>query len=173
MSEILFDNGLTYVSEHDGELWFCGRLASRDDLDGLRSWFQAERDEQLGWWRASPGFVVKPRAGDNVIGSRSVNVLNELLGITKPVWEVEESRSEYGIAARAYFEAHPVPEPKSWLEAKPGEVWMLSLAGKPEPYLVNDDPRFVDGMGDAYDLDYHRITAGYRIYPAQDGDNDE
>ena len=52
MSEILFDNGETYVSEHDGELWFGGRLASRDDLDGLRAYFQAERDEQLAEYRA-------------------------------------------------------------------------------------------------------------------------
>jgi len=96
-------------------------------VDALREWFQAERDEELGWWRASPEFVVKPRASHHVIGPRSVNVLNERLGITKPVWEVEESRSEYGIAARAYFDAHPEP--------------------KPEP--------------------------GRRIYPAQDGDNDE
>ena len=170
MSEILFDNGETYVSEHDGELWFSGRLASRDDLDGLRAYFQAERDEQLGWWRASPGFVVKPHAGDNGIGSRSVNVLNERLGITKPVWEVEESRSEYGIAARAYFDAHP--EPKPWHDARPGEAWVITVGGTEMPALVarktHEDPLVFKTGFFEHDLTSPSITAGRRVWAPEE-----
>jgi len=170
VSTILFDNGETYVSEHDGELWFGGRLASRDDLDGLRAWFQEERDEELGWWRASPEFVVKPRAGDNVIGSRSVNVLNERLGITKPVWEVEESRSEYGIAARAFFDAHP--EPKPWQDAQPGGVWLITVEGKPPvPMIATTYGTFTAQLGE-YSVNDELITAGRRLWPTE-GDNDE
>ena len=88
-------------------------------VSSVAEYFQAERDEQLGWWRASPQFVVRLRASHHVNGTRSVNVLNERLGITKPVWEVEESRSEYGVAARAYFDAHPEPKPEPDPEPEP------------------------------------------------------
>lgn len=141
------------------------------EVEALRAYFQAERDKELGWWRASPDYVVKPRA-DNGIESRSVTVLNERLAVNIPVWEDDDIRSEYGIAARAYFDAHP--EPKPWHEAKPGEAWLLTFNGLTrKPHLVSFDRKFVNDGGIVYDLDHHRITAGYRIYPAQDGDNDE
>lgn len=75
-------------------------------------------------------------------------------------------------ALRDYFQCKP--EPKPWMDAAPGEVWMLTFGGVSGPHLVNHDPRFVDGMGDAYGLNDHRITEGYRIWPVdEEGDDRE
>lgn len=144
------------------------------EVEALRAYFQAERDKELGWWRASPDYVVKPRA-DNGIESRSVTVLNERLAVNIPVWEGDDSRSEYGIAARAYFAAHREPGPKPWLDAAPGEVWLLTFRGSaPAPHLVDSFPFFVDDEGNSYELDDRHITAGRRIWPVdEEGDGDE
>jgi len=150
------------------------------EAEALREYFQAERDEQLGWWRASPEFGVRPRDGDGVIGSRSVTVLNERLGITTTVWEGDDSRSGYGMAARAYFDAHPKPKP--WLDAKPGEAWVIEVGGVERAATVI---RYGSGAAFSWGSDggaVHSnvpttadgITAGRRVWPVdEEGDNDE
>jgi len=79
------------------------------------------------------------------------------------LWEAHED------ALREYF----ANEPKPWHDAKPGEVWVLSIEGRPEgPYTIWDN-----GLGEmcAYVGDAHgwpvtdpAITAGRRIWPEAD-----
>jgi hypothetical protein len=43
-------------------------------------------------------------------------------------------------AARAYFAAHPEPEPRPWEDAQEGEVWLLDLTASGESaWFVNGD----------------------------------
>ena len=143
-----------------------------ETTEALRAFFQAERDEQLGWWRdpENPNTVVYPRSEQDDHDGRCVWLLDEHSGEFWPDWEHTASPGP----ARRYFDAHPQPqpEPKPWLEAKPGEVWALTYAGIEETAWVADftwgaPPRFrqfKNLLNPIFTNDKH-ITAGRRIWP--------
>lgn len=143
-----------------------------DEAEALARFFQAERDAVLGRWRDPENSDVvvyrRPKCDDH--HGRCAAVLNEAAMTVTYAWERDQGIDE---SARRYFAAHPEPAPKSWLDAAPGEVWILTFGYEPEPHLVDGDSLFVDESGVTYGLDDRRITAGRRIYPTQDGDNDE
>lgn len=107
----------------DGAPWLSSR-----EVSALREFFQHERDEALGRWRwpEHPHFIVHP-------GDRGyVSAIDESTG----AWATA-SRAEGYIntghgtiwnAIAAYFEAHP--EQKPWMDARLGDVWVISVEGE-------------------------------------------
>ena len=102
---------------------------------------QTERDAALGRWRSAerPDYV----AYDH--GDGRVRFLRELDGVSYSF--ARDSMSirypagcaefPFSAVAREYFAAHPVPEPKPWEQATPGEVWVLTFPdGTSEAYKV-------------------------------------
>ena len=141
-------------------------------LDGysyaaLREFFQHERDTELGRWRwpEDPGHVVYK------IADGKFRVLKESTGysgsITKLAAE-EFSATWDGAAVLAYIAAHEPPRP--WLDAKPGEVWLVTRGGFDDVVKVREKLRatlfeavYDDGV--AYSVCSPEISAGRRIWP--------
>lgn len=96
-----------------------------DDLFALRERDLAQRDEDLDRWRwpDNPDYVVYAPADF----THYVRVLEERAAILEVIHRehLDGRGSLMAQAARAYFEAHP--EAKPWQDAKPGEVWVLTL----------------------------------------------
>jgi hypothetical protein len=140
-----------------------------DQADALREFFRAEEDERLGRWRRpeDPDFVVYVRGGGQV-----ARVFRESTAQTLSFGRedhIGSTPSQFGAAARAFFDAHP--EPKPWHNAKPGEAWVLTVDGEEYPWGVGNGPdagRFVylGGLSNL-PIDHPSITAGRRIYPEQ------
>jgi hypothetical protein len=137
----------------------------------LAEFFQHERDEHLNRWRWSenPDYVVYP------FSSNSVSVIRETPYTT---WTVNRAAAgsanvEPWRCAQAYFDAHP--EPKPWHDAKPGEVWELTIGAGVRRVFVHDDESAAIGDraaitpdGKFVELDSPDITAGRRIWPEGD-----
>lgn len=162
--------GSLFIDYVNDDFGVCKTIPGAE-AEALARFFQAERDAVLGRWRDPENLdvVVYRRQECDDSHGRCAAVLNEAAMTVTYEWERDQGIDE---SARRYFEAHPVPEPKSWLDAAPGEVWMLTMEGEERPAIVTidryfDSPKFLIPIGS--DL----ITAGRRIYPAQDGDNDE
>ena len=138
---------------------------SEEEMDELRAHLQAERDEQLGWWRdpENPNTVAYRTPEDDNKSGRCIILLNEHSGEFWLDWEHTASPGP----ARRYFAAHP--EPKPWEEAKAGEVWILTRYGAEEPFFVTDGEFTSTDLAVATDLDDPRITDGRRIWP--EGEN--
>ena len=134
------------------------------DLETLREYFQAERDEALGRWRdpENPNMVCYPVACD----LDAVLVMYEgdmtRYYATRSTWKDVTPHYVSETAGR-YFAAHP--EPKPWEEAKPGEVWVLTRWGTAEPFLVTGGEFITADLAVIVDLDDDSITAGRRIWP--------
>lgn len=142
------------------------------ETEAAREFFRAERDEELGRWRfpANPDYVVYPPDVDDeeqVIlilfepGGGSGRYTREwLTGVINPEgWAV-------AACAKAYFEAHP--ERKPWEDAKPGEVWVLTLMGDEIAYQCTSSLAghvYFDGVNDTIELNSTMITAARRIWP--------
>ena len=146
------------------------RFISLDITEALREYFQHKRDQELGRWRdpENPDMVVYPDPRPDW-----VLVLDETSGDTDTVFrQVRRGPYEdddFTVTADRYFDAHPEPEPKPWENAKPGEVWALTVAGQDQVYrcgqnglygLANGQPlRALTGMF---------VTGGRRIWPEQE-----
>ena len=140
------------------------------DLDG-ETFFQAERDEQLGRWRdpEHPDWVVYPLADGTVM------VFNEQSQY-RGFWSRKGTREcalKWGSAdvARRYFQAHP--EPKPWHAARSycDEIWVLTIHGCEQPVYVTEfrgEPVFQVPDGETISLHRESITAGRRIWPEED-----
>ena len=168
------ENGLDVVSVSMGSLTelVIGPLR----VQALREFFRAEEDERLGRWRwpENPDYVVYRDTERMYINQPAVIVFNETNGATAYCGK-DGLYSTSGIgardvwcepAARAYFDAHPEPKP-SWHDAKHGEIWVLFVAIKDEPYRVNGDvfePVSNPGRIRIPLMDA-RIQSGRRIYP--------
>src|SRR5690625_2213486 len=103
--------------------------------------YQHRRDTELGRWRdpEAPDVVVShlPSAKREATG-RTVRVLDERLGAAAICNEHLERSSDPTNAeptAKRYFAAHP--EPKPWENAKPNEVWVLTIDGQDQPAIVS------------------------------------
>lgn len=145
---------------------------ARDSLIGraLAEFFQHERDEELGRWRwpENPDYVVYARA-------TGLLALNEQTGNSK-FHDIRVNRitgrkggSVLDQALTAYFEAHH--EPKPWHDAKPGEVWALSVEGEEIACIVTPSgPDFEPVAHPVWATvarGSDRITSGRRIWPIE------
>ena len=137
-----------------------------ETTEALRAFFQAERDEQLGWWRdpENPNIVVYRTPEDDDEDGRCVRVLDEHSGEFWLGWEHTASPGP----ARRYFDAHP--EPKPWHAARPDcdEIWVLTIHGCEQPVYVTEfggEPAFQVPGGETMSLSHGAITAGHRIWP--------
>ena len=121
---------------------------------------QAQRDAELGRWRSveHPDWVVYLRSTgwwllvhevDGYMISRMPARAILLVGVP-------------GQVAREYLAAHPVPEPKPWEQAQPGEVWELACAGMPFAASLHGDQWVSANGGEVWSSN---ITAGRRIWP--------
>ena len=181
MSDTRFtaSNGL-YVE--NGQTYLPDGTRATADLSSVRAVLlieygahnaQAERDAALGRWRSveHPDWVVYPNTA--ILATepsyRECHVIDERTG----------DRYHYGSrlsqlylgegkeAAREYFAAHPVPEPKPWEQAQPGEVWALTGAGGLEqPWRRTEDERWAACVAKLILYSQPEgIIAGRRIWP--------
>jgi hypothetical protein len=138
-------------------------------VDALREFFRHEEDERLGRWRwpEYPEYTAYPRPDGYV------RVLREEDG-TSEVFLRQDVEADGGnlpaLAARAFFAAHP--EAKPWHDAKPDEVWALTLHGKEIAYIRIDDPDIGEWASVSPNeharflaLNAFGLTAGRRIWP--------
>ena len=127
---------------------------------------QAARDAELGRWRSveHPDWVVYSQGDDGVRlfdergSNSSYSILRDHIypsGATKVCY----------IVAAEYWAAHPVPEPKPWLDAQPGEVWLLTVNGDDSRIVTLIGFEFRDFHGDYIVSRSDSITAGRRIWP--------
>lgn len=123
----------------------------------IREFFQAERDAELGRWRW-------PEDLDYVVYAVDSGwfVLNEQTGATKHYGyrdHAQVGNSLLSQAARAYFEAHP--EPKPWEDAKPGEVWELTM----KPGVCDRfNPTLFRAVGREFGgIDFYAVEPSYTV----------
>ena len=140
-----------------------------ETTEALRAFFQAERDQELGWWRdpEEPDWVVRPHEYYN----DTVVVYNERTRSTSfPHRSATETSSGNCISirvAKRYFAAHPDEEThKPWHDAKVGEIWEIGLLELgPSACLVTEgdfveiSKRFEVAIGSSL------IESGRRIWP--------
>ncbi len=135
-------------------------------VQGLKQFFQNERDRQLGRWRwpDKPDYVVYPSELYLTPPSADlVTVFNERTGQSAHCRREDDGNSgHFSLAARAYFAAHP--EPKPWHDAKPGEVWALIVDGVEKAFTLHGDLYRTGNLHDIEQTDGH-ITSGRRIWP--------
>ena len=147
----------TYADGSARLLWDWRDIAlTTADFEALRAFFQAERDEQLGWWR-------DPEEPDWVV------VLDESTGGTDVVFKQPRKPtkdSAFTLVAARYFAAHLDTEPRPWEEAKVGEIWEIELLELgPSACLVTKGDfveisrRFEVAIGSSL------IESGRRIWP--------
>jgi hypothetical protein len=81
-------------------------------------------------------------------------------------YHIEEEDEAYAVKAE-YWAAHPVPEPKPWEQAEPGEVWALTGAGGFEqPWRRTEDERWAACVAKLILYSHPEgIIAGRRIWP--------
>lgn len=114
------------------------------EAQGLRKYFEQERDRELGRWRCPTDskYVVTP-AGE--LPEHGINVTNERNGFSLKFSRHAVFQDMYykpfADVALAYFAAHP--EPKPWHDAANGEVWLVKVDGVTRPALVLES---VDGL---------------------------
>lgn len=136
--------------------------------DALREFFQYERDQELGRWRDPENLarVAYPTSPQTVF------IMDESTGQGAEYSRqtANDSSANYGDrlkrqSARAYFAAHPAPEP--WHDAKPGEVWLLTfLSGEQMIGLVDHDGEcFIGGGQELTVIKSTAFTDGRRIWP--------
>lgn len=169
-------SGRTVTVKEDGGLIFDhanGYLSTETAMDA-EEFFQAKHDNEIGRWRcaADPEYVVYPDAL-RVHGARSgIRVWNERTGVSRHYANVEGVDGLGGYfdeAARAYFEAHP--ERKPWHDAKPGQVWALTVDGAESAFYPSKSlaraftPVAPETGRTAVSMDSFEITDGRKIWP--------
>lgn len=152
------------------------RLAGYDelnlhDIEALREYFQVERDRELGRWRwpGNSTYVVYELTRDKI------RVVNESTGnVNDFIRGSNFRRSDSSLGAAVdYFEAHPAKKP--WHDAKPGEVWELTLDGLKYAALYSGEDRWTYSLGGEAKLLYNpggRIQDAKRIWPEEVVSND-
>lgn len=161
---------ITVDGPGQGRLIADGRIGSAlaEFVEYKRGEFRAEEDARLGRWRfpLDPDYVVYP-IPDRI----GVMVLRESTGMRGFYYPGESGKNtteDMGVAAVAYFAAHP--EPKPWHDAKPGELWVIRLGEEDEigvsveGFEAGADVFQVPG-GESISITRPSITAGRRIWP--------
>ncbi|GAA1578961.1 hypothetical protein [Leucobacter aridicollis] len=154
-------NGVRVTRRGESVKLSCERMANRlatfddlnrQDMEALREFFQHERDKELGRWR-------DPERPDIVVylcdAERCVRVLDELTGVSQLYVEgqMSEYRGDMADAARTYFAAHP--EPRSWHDARDGQLWLIRFDDFPD----TDVSALVKGGRFVYNDHCHEGTA--------------
>lgn len=171
---VKFDGGLLFgASTHTTYV-----AASESQVQALREFFRAERDEELGRWRhpKKPEWVVYSlRPGYTSCNGADLLLIDEMAGSSMEYERALDDGTEYVGAderaariARDYFDAHP--ERKPWEDAKHGEVWLIAIDGEAElPMVVDREttsfPRFMEPIGAMSYGPRAGITDARRIYP--------
>lgn len=175
MDKFTASNGLWVYIGYGGAICVNGSTLydtlDSDHTQAMREFFQHERDQELGLWRwpENPDYVVYPK-----VAGELVTVINETDASKSDVskgprdhWTNPTGREKvFEDAADAYFDAHP--EPKPWHDAKPGEVWVLTVNGEEYAWSIDTtySDRFVYAGGDFnVPRDHPSITAGRCIWP--------
>ena len=153
------------VTRYDDQRLPSYTILLSDEVEGLRNYFQEERDTELNRWR-------DPRITDTVCYDVSdkmyldVCVLNERTGVTKFYGRNDPSLWAYGSTGRTalrYFEAHPVKKNKPWEKAAQGDIWILtSHGGEVAPYTKIGEKWSREPVIDTYTDDY--FIDGYRFW---------
>lgn len=154
---------IKFETEHVGEVF----EVSGEYMTALVEKLDHERDQELGRWRYN-SYLVIYQAENHQPGNRarSVYVLDERTAKMhmrhegQAAWR--EADPELTTAAASYFAAHPLPKP--WHDAKPGEVWVLTVDGKEDAFKLHGDLFRNGALWDIEQTDRH-ITAGRRIWP--------
>lgn len=126
-------NGFSVRVEGGGCINVSGTVIYPLEVAALREFFlheaetdwQAKRDAELGRWRYKKSqCVVYAHAGAGAT-QEVVNVVDETTGQSGLYGRVDAQHTGYmdvlGNNARLYFDAHPLPEPRPWEDAKPGD----------------------------------------------------
>ena len=189
MSEFTASNGIGVEINEDEQIIFevpnrptTPMWVTNGEIDALREYIIAQEDKRLGRWRwpENPNYLVYP------VGEGLVDVLREAgvsdqtrgpgreQGISREKaveWDRDYSLHFYEAAA-AYFDAHP--EPKPWHDAKPGDVWALTVDGEESAFYPSKSldraftPVKPESGRTAVSFDSFEITAGRRIWPEGD-----
>lgn len=121
-----------------------------------------EHDAKLGRWRSKehPDYVL-------YAGPQRDLVLDERSGVSVLVSAGSvQGGGVFEAVAREYFDAQEPPKP--WLDAQPGEVWVLTIDGA-ERAAVIDNGGWASISDESIPLadteGSRRITAGRRIWP--------
>lgn len=178
MSDEVFmaSNGIRVQLLGNGSLAVNDGVCLPGPVSAMREFFQHERDVELGRWRwpENPNIVVVPDTdGYYVDGKRWVSVYDERK-MGRSSWYYSD-RSDPGCrgreplhdAAHDYFAAHPVRKP--WHDAKPGEVWAVTVGGEEAIMTVFESQhggnRFRRNDHDGTVFSLESPTAGRRIWP--------
>lgn len=137
MTDFTASNGLCVRIQSGARTWLdieSQAVASNEQIQALREFFQHERDEELGRWRSTAikHHVVYPANTDG----KSVRVLNEKTSTSGFYYRGDNGQNtteDMGISARAYFEAHP--ERKPWEDATYKDVWIWTTADNTQEAL--------------------------------------
>lgn len=166
MEKFRASNGMEFATVDVEVRWASGYPYNKVS-QGLREFFQHERDQELGRWRwpEDPHLLV-------YVYDASVLVVDESRpGLAPSLYTAEDIAGRHGRfaeAARAYFAAHP--EPKPWHSAVTGEVWELDLdfgdVGKRDAFMADNRGESVfRRLDELYPTNDSRITAARRIWP--------
>ena len=175
MSEVFTaSNGSEVYEDFTGTIYRNGiRVLYAGDVTAAREFFvhqaetdwQVKRDAELGRWRwpENPDYVVYPERVDVVrvlkecVGGLAIINRDLVTVLPEPVGHI------FYDAARAYFDAHPLPEPRPGEDAKEGDVWVLTVgAREPEPY-TRSGSQFRNTTHWWYATN-QAITAGYPLW---------
>lgn len=119
-------------------------LSSRSFSSGAADAIEEALFKQRGLWLASNGCVVMraPRFDDK--DGRCIMAFDGQGGSGGSFWdncpEGRDADTETRLAADEWFEAHPLEEPKPWLNAKPGEVWDVTVGSETYRSIVRECP---------------------------------
>lgn len=158
----------------------CTKVSTpAQDHEARKEFYLHERDKELGRWRdpERPNRTVAFKEihidGSDERGRFAV-VYDEQTMTSFGYWEhsryipfgARETEVDWAGTLERFFAAHP--EPRPWHDAKPGEVWVLTLEGEPETAQVVDGygkfmPWPIDVVSDGNARG--KITAGRRIFP--------
>jgi hypothetical protein len=133
----------------------------------------ANRDAELGRWRSvkHPDYFVIADGSDCAVVYDDTTLHNFLVFRQEAGRRAEPEARKNDVpvwVAREYFAAHPVPEPKPWEQAQPGELWYLEDLSKGGAYLVVTEDAFGNefiGQSCRFSTKFIGITTGRRIWP--------
>jgi hypothetical protein len=127
-------SGRTVRVGDDGTVMFDkanGYLSPESAMDA-EEFFQAKRDRELGRWRdpLNPDYVVYLVPSDDMVRVLDERDGMQITALRADVRGFEPSGSTRGLfkVAWNFFDAHPVRQP--WDDAKPGEIWAVSVEGQ-------------------------------------------
>jgi hypothetical protein len=189
MNEFQASNGITIsissigsitarVERGGPELFIANEMV----VPALREFFRAEEDERVGRWRwpQDPGITVRiaPKHAQHYdAASVTVMIQQDSDGYVgyytrDRLPEITEGTGGIVRAGHAYFDAHTERAP--WHDARPGEVWLLSIEGVESAFYPSKSldraftPVAPNTGRTAVGFESFEIEAGRRIWPEDD-----